>query len=325
MMQGDKAMIDRLRISRRLVCIAGAALPLLAAAPALATDSLDVFDVVCEQAELRLGGRIGVVALEPRSGRRRGYRDDELFPMCSTFKLLAAAAVLARVDRGQERLDRFVRYGQKDLLSYAPTTRAHVKDGGMSVGGLCEAAIQLSDNTAANLILASIGGPAGFTRFCRGLGDPVTRLDRTEPELNSSIPGDPRDTTSPAAMTRSLSAVLIGSVLQPASRSLLNAWIKGTRTGQARLKAGLPPGWTLGHKTGTGDRGSTNDIGILFPPSGPPILAAVYFTGSKARPEAIEAAIANVGSAIAAWATRGRGRPARAAGLFDPAPDRALS
>ncbi len=291
-------MHDVRALSRRLICAAGAALPLWPL-PALAAEALGTR---CAAIEARLGGRIGVAALEPRSGRRVGWRQDERFPMCSTFKLLAVAALLARVDDGQERLDRFVRYGPRDLLPGSGRTTAHVKDGGMPMAELCAAAIQVSDNTAANVILASIDGPAGYTRFCRGIGDPVTRLDRTEPALNSSVPGDPRDTTSPAAMARSLSAVLVGPVLTPSSRAQLNAWIDGTETGQARLKAGLPPGWTLGHKTGTGARGSTNDIGILKPPSGPPLLAAVYFTGSAAKDEAREAAIAEAGAAIAAWA-----------------------
>ncbi len=197
-------------------------------------------------------------------------------------------------------------YGEKDLLPNAPTTEAHVKQGGMPMGELCAAAIQLSDNTAANLILASLGGPQGYTRFCRRIGDRVTRLDRTETALNSAIPGDPRDTTTPGAMTTSLAKVLLGPVLTPASRAQLTAWIRGTQTGQGRLKAGLPSGWSLGHKTGAGQRGSTNDIGILWPPSGQPVLAAVYFTGSTARDEAREAAIAEAAAAIAAWAGRAR-------------------
>jgi beta-lactamase class A len=284
-------------ITRRTLAVlsAGAALwPL----QALAADELRVR---CKAIEARLGGRIGVFALQPRLGRRTGWRIDERFPMCSTFKLLAVAAVLARVDRGQERLDRFVRYGEKDLLPNSETSQAHVREGGLPLAALCEAAIQVSDNTAANLILGSIGGPEGYTRFCRRIGDEVTRLDRIELALNSSIPGDPRDTTSPAAMAHSLDAVLLGRVLSAASRARLVGWARGTKTGDRRLKAGLPPGWSLAHKTGSGRNGSTNDIGVLWPPSGPPILAAVYFTGSTAKDEAREAAIADVGAAIAGW------------------------
>jgi beta-lactamase class A len=298
---GDQSMTTHPPISRRLVCAAGLALPVRSGS-ALAADRLGAR---CAAIEARLGGRIGVAALGPGPGRGIGWRQHERFPMCSTFKLLAVAAVLARVDRGRERLDRFVAYGPGDLLPNAETTTAHVKEGGLPMGALCAAALQVSDNTAANLILASIGGPAGYTRFCRSIGDQATRLDRTEPALNTSIPGDPRDTTTPAAMARSLSAVLLGPALAPASRNRLLDWIKGARTGERRLKAGLPPGWTLGHKTGTGAHGSTNDIGILLPPAGPPILAAAYFTGSAAPYDAREAALAEAGAAITAWAGRG--------------------
>src|SRR6059058_2391154 len=148
--------------------------------------------------ETRTGGRIAVAALDTGNSKRLDYRLQERFPMCSTFKFLAAAAVLKRVDEKQEKLERFVPYDAKDILEYAPVTKEHLKDGGMALGALCAAAIEQSDNTAGNLLLNAIGGPAGLTNFVRTLGDRVTRLDRIEPELNSAIPGDERDTTTPA-------------------------------------------------------------------------------------------------------------------------------
>jgi beta-lactamase class A len=150
--------------------------------------------------ETRTGGRIGVTALDTGSGKRLGYRSEERFPMCSTFKFLAAAAVLKRVDEKQDQLDRFIHYDARDILEYAPVTKAHLKDGRMTLRDLCAAAIEQSDNTAGNLLLDVIGGPSGPTNFARSLGDGMTRLDRKEPELNSAIPGDERDTTTPAAM-----------------------------------------------------------------------------------------------------------------------------
>src|SRR5215470_11387675 len=150
--------------------------------------------------EQRTGARIGVAALDTGSGKRLDYRSEERFPMCSTFKFLAAAAVLKRVDDGQEKLDRFVSYGEKDILEYAPVTKAHLKEGGMALGNLCAAAIEQSDNTAGNLLLNTIGGPGGLTKFARGIDDEITRVDRKEPDLNSAVPGDERDTTSPAVM-----------------------------------------------------------------------------------------------------------------------------
>jgi beta-lactamase class A len=265
------------------------------------------FEARCAAIEASHGGRLGVAVIDTASGRTAGRRAHERFPMCSTFKLLAVAAVLARVDRGQERLDRWVRFGKADLLANTPVTGAHVAAGGMTLGDLCAAAIEYSDNTAANLILASLGGPAGYTRFARSLGDNYTRLDRIELELNTSIPGDPRDTTTPSAMAHSLRAVLVGDTLSPGSRRRLIGWLKASRTGEHRLRAGLPDGWTVGDKTGTGAHGSTNDIGILWPPGRAPILAAAYFTGSDAPLARRETALADVGRALADWAHAGQG------------------
>jgi beta-lactamase class A len=244
------------------------------------------------------GGRLGVAVLDTGGGARTGHRADERFPMCSTFKMLLSAAVLARVDAGRERLDRRVRYHARDLITYSPTTQHHVADG-MTIAELCEAAVTLSDNTAANLLLASIGGPAGFTAYARSLGDRVTRLDRNEPTLNESLSGDPRDTTTPAAMLDTLQKVALGTALSPGSRELLVGWLVGNRTGDARLRAGLP-GWRVGDKTGTGARGSTNDIAVAWPPQGAPLVIIAYLTATAAPSERRESALAAIGRAVAA-------------------------
>jgi beta-lactamase class A len=271
--------------------IAGAAASLCAGA-ALAADGVAAI-------EARVGGRLGVAAMDLGSGARLAHRADERFPMCSTFKAMAVAALLARVDHGALSLAEFVRYGEADLLSYAPVSRAHVKEGGLPLRDLCAAAIELSDNTAANLILARIGGPAGWTAFVRGLGDATSRLDRNEPTLNTSIPGDPRDTTTPAAMLGDLRKVVLGDALSPASRQRLQAWMLAAQTGDKRLRAGLPRAWRVGDKTGAGDHASTNDIAVVWTPSAP-ILIACYFTGAEAAaPAAREAAIADVGRLVA--------------------------
>lgn len=238
------------------------------------------------------GGRMGIAVLQA-DGRIEGNRLDERFPMCSTFKWVAAAHVLQRVDRGQEKLDRVIRYTRKDLLRYAPVAEKHV-DAGMTVAQLCEAAVALSDNTAANLLLASFGGPQGLTAFARGLGDKVTRLDRWEPALNEARPGDPRDTTSPRAMAGLLHAALLGNGLSEASRKQLAAWLEATQTNQKRLRADLPAGWRMGSKTGTGARGTTNDVGIFWPPQGKPIIVVTYLTTTKAPEAEREGAIAAV-------------------------------
>ena len=248
--------------------------------------------------ETREGGRLGVFVRDISAGATIEHRADERFPMCSTFKLLAAAAALKRVDEGAERLDRKIAYGPSDLLEYAPVAKAHVAEGGMTVADLCAAAIDWSDNTAGNLVLQSIGGPAGFTQFARSLGDAVTRLDRNEPTLNESLPGDERDTTSPRAMAGTMQKVLVGDALSDASRSQLQMWLIGDKVGDKRLRAGLPPSWRIGDKTGTGDRGSTNAVAIIWPPGRAPLIATVYYTGSSASVDARNAVHREIGAQI---------------------------
>jgi beta-lactamase class A len=250
--------------------------------------------------EARAGGRLGVAVLDTGSGRRLDHRGGERFPLCSTFKVLLAGAVLARVDAGQEVLDRRLSYSQADLLEYAPVTAAHVAEGGLKVRDLCAAAVEVSDNTAANLLLRTLGGPGAITAFARSLGDPVTRLDRTEPTLNTALPGDPRDTTTPTAMVDSLRALLLGPALKLASRQRLEGWMAACTTGRNRLRAGLPADWSVGDKTGSGERGTVNDVAILRPPHRAPILVAVYYTGSSAPMEDRNAVLAEVGRIVVA-------------------------
>jgi beta-lactamase class A len=283
----------------------GAAAGLAALSPAVArADSHAALQAI----EARTGGRLGLSVLDVQSGRHISYRIDERFRMCSTFKMLAVADVLHRVDAGRETLDRFLPYTAADLLDYAPTTRAHVGQGGMKLGDLCAAAVQLSDNTAANLILASIDGPKGLTRWLRGIGDPITRLDRHEPALNTGPASDIRDTTSPAAMTATMRKVLLGDVLTPVSRRQLTDWMLGTATGLKRLRAGLPADWREGDKTGTwsdGGVGHANDLAILWPPGRGPILVAAFVNDGTAPSDARDAALADVGRLIATDLARG--------------------
>jgi beta-lactamase class A len=250
--------------------------------------------------EHAIGGRIGLGALDLGSGRRLTHRADERFAMCSTFKLLLAAAILARVDAGTLRLDQEVTYGENDLLSNSPVTTRHASDGHLPVETLLEAVIEVSDNTSANLLLALDGGPRGVTRYCRSLGDHITRLDRTELALNSNLPADPRDTTTPRAMLGDLERILTGDALSSASRARLLGWLRACRTGQERLRAGLPPGWTAGDKTGTGDRGAVNDVAIFVPPGRKPLLIACYLSDSGQDTKALNTVHARIGAQVAA-------------------------
>jgi beta-lactamase class A len=254
---------------------------------------------ILRQLETESGGRLGVAMLDTATGARTGQRADERFPMCSTFKVLAVGAVLKRVDAGKEELTRRIRFGQSDLVSYSPATEGHVGGSGMSVAELCDAAVTRSDNTAANLLLASLGGPAELTAFVRTLGDQVTRLDRIEPDLNEAVDGDPRDTTTPNAMLADLRSLVTGPALSPRSRDQLISWLVGNKTGDTRLRAGWPTGWRIGDKTGTGSHGTSNDVAVFWLPQRAPIMVAVYLTQANVSSERQNAIIAAVGQALA--------------------------
>ncbi|MCZ8254335.1 MAG: class A beta-lactamase [Polaromonas sp.] len=245
------------------------------------------------------GGRLGVSILDTASGARWGYRAGERFPMCSTFKLLAAALILHRVDKGQEQLARKVIVKPTDLVPHAPTTSQYVGTEGITIAQLCEATVTLSDNTAGNLLLESFGGPAGLTAYTRTLGDTITRLDRNETSLNEATPGDKRDTTTPDAMVSNIQKIALGTALSEASRQQMTQWLLDNKTGDTRLRALLPAGWKVGDKTGTGGHGSTNDVGILWPPGRSPIVVAAYLTETNRPGAQRDAALTKVGELAA--------------------------
>jgi beta-lactamase class A len=257
------------------------------------------FTTELKKLEAASGGRLGVALLDTATGEQVGQRMDELFPMCSTFKLLVAGAVLSRVDAGKDDLTKRIHFGEAELVAYSPVTKERIGGAGMSMAELCEAAITHSDNTAANLLVGSLGGPARITAFARTLGDPVTRLDRVEPGLNEGRPGDVQDTTTPQAMAANLQSLVLGKVLSLASRDQLINWLVGNKTGDARLRAGLPAGWRVGDKTGGGD-GTTNDVAVIWPPQGAPIIVSVYLTEVSGSGDLRNATIAAVGRAVVA-------------------------
>lgn len=250
--------------------------------------------------ELGQYARLGVAAVDTGTGRRLRFDADSRYAMCSTFKLPLAAAILSAVDRGVLSLSDQIEFGESDLLSHAPVIRANRRRGRLSVERLCAAIVEVSDNTAANLLLRRIGGPPRLTAFIRRCGDRTTRLDRYEEELNSNLRGDARDTTTPAAMLGLMQTLLLGSVLAPRSRARLAGWMESSTTGLRRLRAGLPPGWRAGDKTGNGANGAANDIAIAWPPNRPPILIASYISGAETGDSARHAAHAAVGRIVAA-------------------------
>lgn len=251
--------------------------------------------------EKQNGGRLGVAVISLSGAPLLSVRGNERFAMCSTFKALLGAAVLARVDAQRESLGRMISYQESDLLDYAPITKDNLASGGMSIAALNEASIQYSDNTAANLLLDTIGGPAALTAFLRSLGDTTTRLDRNEPSLNTNLSNDDRDTSTPSAMASSMQKLLHGKTLSLSSKEQLKAWMFGNTTGDARLKAGFDKNWLIGDKTGTGPHGAVNDIAIVYPRGLPPFVIAVFYTGSSASAEVKNKVIADVASLVAVF------------------------
>ncbi|WP_175918397.1 PEN family class A beta-lactamase, Bcc-type [Burkholderia pyrrocinia] len=267
-----------------------AAMPDVAVAAAAAT---------LAQLERTAGGRLGVCAIDTASGRRVAHRADERFPFCSTFKAMLSAAVLAQSVARPGLLQQRVTYGKADLVNYSPVTEKHV-GAGMTVAELCEATIQYSDNSAANLLMKLLGGPSAVTAYARSIGDDTFRLDRWETELNTALPGDLRDTTTPAAMAASMRVLTLGDALPAAQRAQLVTWLRGNKVGDKRIRAGVLAGWTVGDKTGTGDYGTTNDLGVVWSPSRAPIVLAVYYTQAHADARAKDDVIADVARVVVA-------------------------
>lgn len=265
--------------TRRRLVFALAALPFAAAArPATGNAAFAA-------AERDLDGELGVAAIDTATGRTIGYREDQRFPMCSTFKAVLAAAVLARAETEPGLLDRRLALPKAVFVDWSPITGKHV-DGELSVAQLCAATVQYTDNTAANVLLRAVGGPAGLTRYARALGDERFRLDRWETELNTATPGDERDTTTPLAMARTLQKLLLLDGLPPAGRSRLRDWMLGNTTGDTRIRAAVPAGWLVADKTGTGSYGSASDVAVVYPAGRAPIVLAVYTRRAARNAEA---------------------------------------
>jgi beta-lactamase class A len=282
-------------VTRRIAMVA----PLLML-PSVRASSRSSFQARLRELEVRSGGRLGVAVLHPTTGQVTGYRTDERFAMCSTCKALVVAFVLARVDRGEERLQRRVTFTERELVSPFKLTAPHVGAQGMTIEALCAAAITVSDSTAANLLIASFGGPSLLTAYLRSIGDPVTRLDSMEPELNIVAVGETHDTTSPAAMARTLRRLLLGNALSNSSRALLAGWMVGAiDAATRRLRVGVPAGWRIANKPGTWGGIATNDVGVIWPRSRPPVVVTAYLGEAPGSIESQELVLASVARLVA--------------------------
>ena len=245
--------------------------------------------------EKETGGRLGVALIDNKGALLLGFNRDDRFAMCSTFKAPLAAAVLMGAESGKFGLEGQVAFSKSDLQEYAPVVKANMKRGRMSMAELAEAAVEVSDNSAANLLLPFVGGPEGLTAFMRSHGDAVSRLDRNEPDLNENAEGDVRDTTSPAAMA-GLMARLIFQDMQPDSTKRLREWLNGSSTGDRRIKAGLPEGWTSGGKTGSCGT-AFNDVALVKAPSGEEYVLAIFLDRPTVDAKAADSAIAQAARA----------------------------
>ncbi len=269
--------------NRRLIVLTAATFPLTFAIPAIAAQTPRTSATEGRFAELEKtsGGRLGVFALDTANSSQVHYRANERFPFCSTFKFILVGTILTRSTDGTGLMQQRIHYTLSDLAHYSPVTSEHIADG-MTVAELCRAAIQHSDNTAANQLIKILGGPAAVTAFARSIGDREFRLDRWETELNTAIPGDPRDTSTPVALSSSFQLLVLGDALPVPQREQLADWLRGNTTGANRIRAGIPSGWQVGDKTGSGDYGTANDIAVIWPPARAPIILAVYHTQRKA-------------------------------------------
>ncbi len=249
--------------------------------------------------ERETGGRIGLYAKNLATEKKLPWRADERFVLCSTFKASLAALMLSRVDRRQDSLSEVVPFGPKDVPDWhAPVAKQRLAAGSMTVGEMCEAAVEYSDNTCANLLLARAGGPAALTIFWRSIGDGVTRLDHNEPALNRSPPGDTHDTTTPAAMAGTLQRLVLGEVLSHESRGRLTDWMVNCQTGANRLRAGLPAGWKVADKTGNNGEDAAGDIAVVWTPAGSPVVICAYTQGGKPTPERLTAVFTEIGRMV---------------------------
>jgi beta-lactamase class A len=266
------------------------------ALPVLASD--DTILETVQAIEVRLGGRVGISIHDTGADQHWAYRSDERFPLSSTFKPFACAAVLSRIESGAERLHRVIEIEEEDLVTYSPVTETRVNTVGMTIAELCEATITLSDNTAGNLILESIGGPNAFTDYMRSIGDETTRLDRWETDLNKGKPGDRRDTTTPRAATASLGLLLLGQTLSDNSREQLTTWMENDKVADALLRSALPENWRIADKTGAGGHGARSIIAVIWPPTSEPVVVSIYMIENDASFADRNQAIAEIGTAI---------------------------
>ncbi|WP_299259250.1 class A beta-lactamase [uncultured Kushneria sp.] len=289
-------LINRRRLLSAVSLLPLAALPLPALAKTGAGSNGQEIERRLQALEQQHKGQLGVALMNVGTGAVVSHRGDERFLFNSTGKVFIAAAALAQVDHDRESLDQRIEVKKSDLTGWTPVTEKRLGSPGMTIAELCQAAVAWSDNAAANLLIERLGGPAKVTAFLRDIGDTTTRLDRNEPTLNEhDHEGDERDTTTPLAMMQTLRALLLGDALSPSSRHQLAAWMIEGKTGDARLRAGMPASWLIGEKTGTNSVGNAADIGIAWPSDRGAVIAVAYVCLPEADKVRRDQVIAEIG------------------------------
>lgn len=286
-------------LSSRRFALLGLLIPFLSVVPAGAAD-FDPGPVAStvQDIEARLSARVGVAIIDTQTGKTWSNKGDERFPLNSTFKALLCAALLDAAAKGTADLNREVVVKESDIVSYSPVTEKRVGGESFTIAELCEVTVTISDNAAANLVMAELGGPDSVTAYLRRIGDDKTRIDRWEPDSNTGIPGDPRDTSTPWAAAETLRKLVLGNALDPQGRDTLTGWLEGNKVGNKTLRAGLPKDWRIADKTGAGANGSRNNIAVIWPNGRKPVVIAVYITQTTAAFQTRNKAIESIGSAL---------------------------
>lgn len=251
-----------------------------------------------EMLENKSGGKLGLTVVDTSDGTTYSWRGDEKFPLCSTSKVMVVAAILKKSESNTNLLAKKITINKSDMVNYNPITSKYI-DSSMTITELSKAALQYSDNAAMNKLLSYLGGPRYATQFARTIGDKAYRLDRNEPGLNTAIPGDSRDTTTPSAMAETLNKLILGNALKKEQKAKLTEWMKGNTTGLNSIKAGLPAEWIVADKTGSGDYGTTNDVAVIWPKNHAPVILTTYFTQPEKDASARKDVLASAAKLIA--------------------------
>lgn len=288
--------------SRRFFILAAATVSLVSVSHSFALEKQSVIPahVLFEQLELALNGRLGVFSINTATGDHIGYKSNEVFPVCSTFKFLLVSAILNRSEHDMALMLKKIKYNKDEIVEHSPVTQMHLEEG-MTISELCAATIQYSDNAAANFLMEELNGPAAVTAFARSIGNNEFRLDRWETELNTAIPGDTRDTATPKSMAYSLLKLSLQDGLGESQRQQLNEWLIGNTTGASRIRAGIPAGWLVGDKTGGGSYGTSNDIAVIWPLNRAPVIISIYTTQNEENAVARNDVIASATRIVVDW------------------------